>query len=497
MTQGIDIERELICIDNIKKILKKYVDFINYNKLQDLYNKEYNCKIIIKNPKTIFNVKYKDEFTTKDICNGNWGIKLKEQNIYLYDNKEKDLNLKILDEKYINLNNDLFMNNINETSFLLGNNNKINKYLNNHEPFSCVISGVQGSGKSYTTNKILECCMLQKKYKCSTLICYYDTNQEMISESAGLGYINNKDTIIFTSPSNYFRRKNLYQEKINVNINVIPLLFDFKKLTVKMLKILMNIKINDTQLYMQGIINVLRKNCKKDINTINNIKDFENEIKKELKLDKQQILPLTQRLELIKSFLIETDENKELLKYYKIEDLFKIFKEGKMIIVDLTDDLIDSNYANELFRLIVDIFKSNNLNVSKLLILDEAHKYLNDKENTLNNDIIDIIRMQRHYGIRTIISTQNPCILNKEIIELTNFILLHRFSSPRWYDYIKKLYNIKDYINVNGFKFNTFDFLLKIDTGTCILICPKQDIFINLKIEKRITKDFGSSVTLI
>lgn len=500
MTKGIDIEKELICIDNIKKILNKYTDYINYKELQEIYFKENNSKINIKNPKTTLDIKYKNEFKTKDLGFGNWKLKILEKTvngISFYDNiNTQNFEIKIINEEYIYMDNNIFTNNLNNTSFLLGNNFKINKYLNIHEPFSCVISGVQGSGKSYTTNKIIEGFILKGNHNSSTLICYYDTNQEMISESAGLCSINIKNTIILTSPSNYFNRKKIYQERINSNINVMPLLFDFKKLNIRMLKILMNIKTNDNQLYMQGIINVLRKNSKKKINTINNIIDFEEEIKKELKLDKQQNLPLRQRLELIKSFLLESEENIELLKYYKIDELSNIFKEGNMVIVDLTDDLIDSTYANEIFRLMVDIFKSNNLNISKLLIFDEAHKYLNDKEDTLNNDIIDIIRMQRHYGIRTIISTQNPCVLNKEIIELTNFMVLHRFSSPRWYEYIKKLYNIKEYIELNDDKINTFEFLLKIDTGSCILVCPKQDIFINLKIDKRITKDLGSSITM-
>ena len=58
-----------------------------------------------------------------------------------------------------------------------------------------------------------------------------------------------------TSPSNYFNRKKFYEKKIknkNNNINIMPLLFDFKILTTKMLKILMNIKMGDNQLYMQG-----------------------------------------------------------------------------------------------------------------------------------------------------------------------------------------------------------------------------------------------------
>jgi hypothetical protein len=70
---------------------------------------------------------------------------------------------------------------------------------------------------------------------------------------------NNKINVtILTLPSNYFNRKKIKYKKSNIDI--IPLLFDFKILTTKMLKILMNIKIGDSQLYMQRIINVLRKN---------------------------------------------------------------------------------------------------------------------------------------------------------------------------------------------------------------------------------------------
>ncbi|KAI7868376.1 hypothetical protein K492DRAFT_139224, partial [Lichtheimia hyalospora FSU 10163] len=279
------------------------------------------------------------------------------------------------------------------------------------------------------------------------------------------------------------------------NINIMPLLFDFKILTTKMLKILMNIKMGDNQLYMQGIINVLRKISKKNNYKINNISEFENEIKKELNLDKQQQIPLLQRLALLKSFIIDSDENKDLLKYSKKYNFDELFKEGNLIIIDLIDDLIEPYDANNIFRLLIEIFKSKNLGIPKLLIFDEAHKYFSIREDGLALDIVDIIRMQRHYGMRCIVSTQNPCILNKEVIELSNFILLHRFSSPRWLEYINNLSYIKKEIFINNKKIDTLDYLLKLETGKCILVCSKDDLFTNIKIQKRITYDFGCSIT--
>jgi DNA helicase HerA-like ATPase len=35
-------------------------------------------------------------------------------------------------------------------------------------------------------------------------------------------------------------------------------------------------------------------------------------------------------------------------------------------------------------------------------------------------------------GSRVIVSTQNPSILDPELIELSNAVIMHRFSSPSW-----------------------------------------------------------------
>lgn len=104
---------------------KKYTDGVEYVKFCNLYEKEYGIKLDINKPKK----KLKNIFIIEDLTNGNWKIK----------------NTNNIDE------NKTFTNINNGKNILLGKDheNKENKYLNIYEPFSCVIVGVQGSGKSY------------------------------------------------------------------------------------------------------------------------------------------------------------------------------------------------------------------------------------------------------------------------------------------------------------------------------------------------------------
>jgi hypothetical protein len=366
---------------------------------------------------------------------------------------------------------------------------------------------VQGSGKSYTTNRIIEGCLIESKNPSCCVVCHYDTNQDVICELIGLGIgdASVQQIFILTSPSNYFERKKLYFRMLkggNVSYDVFPLLITFKSLSTKLLKILMNLKQNDNQLYMQAIINVLRRKAKNEISSrFLSLKEFEDAIKSELKLDSQQQTPLQQRFDLLRSFLRESPENENLLKFSK-SNLDELFQPGSLIILDLTDCLIEPNEANNIFRVFLEIFKSANFGIPKLLVLDEAHKYLDLKRDSINSDVSDIIKMQRHYGIRTIISTQNPCILANEIIELANFLIIHRISSPRWFDYLKKLFYIRKYIQVidyqthlvSNINVDIYDDLLKLQVGSCYLICPELKINSLVNITKRITIDFGISL---
>lgn len=55
----------------------------------------------------------------------------------------------------------------------------------------------------------------------------------------------------------------------------------------------------------------------------------------------------------------------------------------------------------------------------------------------LTEVLLCVIREQRHYGARVIISTQEPTISPK-LIDLCSITVIHRFSSPSWFQTLKQ-----------------------------------------------------------
>ena len=47
-------------------------------------------------------------------------------------------------------------------------------------------------------------------------------------------------------------------------------------------------------------------------------------------------------------------------------------------------------------------------------------------------ELLQVIRQQRHLGTRVVIATQEPTI-SPRLLELCNFTIVHRFQSPEWF----------------------------------------------------------------
>lgn len=72
------------------------------------------------------------------------------------------------------------------------------------------------------------------------------------------------------------------------------------------------------------------------------------------------------------------------------------------------------------------------------MVFDEAHKYLSPTgSDPLSSTIVHLIRQMRHHGIRIAISSQSPRTLPPELLELASMVLMHRFHSKDWFDYLK------------------------------------------------------------
>lgn len=55
----------------------------------------------------------------------------------------------------------------------------------------------------------------------------------------------------------------------------------------------------------------------------------------------------------------------------------------------------------------------------------------------LTEQLLSMIRQQRHYGLRVVVSTQEP-YLSPRLIDLCSMIVIHRFSSPAWLEFLRK-----------------------------------------------------------
>lgn len=131
--------------------------------------------------------------------------------------------------------------------------------------------------------------------------------------------------------------------------------------------------------------------------------------------------------------------------------------------------------------------------------------------NALTETFLNIIRQQRHLGARVIISTQEPTI-SPRLIDLCSITVVHRFSSPEWYQTIKKHISIDDKHAANGDDDN-MDGLYQISslrTGEALVFAPSSYLLderqemIDVKhrsfkmvIRKRITWDGGQTITSV
>ena len=68
-----------------------------------------------------------------------------------------------------------------------------------------------------------------------------------------------------------------------------------------------------------------------------------------------------------------------------------------------------------------------------LVIVLKITKYMNASTEaaTLTNSLLSTIRLQRHLGVRTIISTQEPTV-SPALLDLCSVTIAHRFTSPEW-----------------------------------------------------------------
>lgn len=146
---------------------------------------------------------------------------------------------------------------------------------------------------------------------------------------------------------------------------------------------------------------------------------------------------------------------------------------------------------------------------------------------TLTNTLLSTIRLQRHLGVRIIISTQEPTISPK-LLDLCSVTIVHRFTSPDWMRSLQQhlagaASSIQteaddpdtslDFVK-NGAANDIFRRVVALKVGQALLFSPSAIVgwdmepngrninsvhrlgagFLNVQIRSRITDDGGKSV---
>ena len=119
--------------------------------------------------------------------------------------------------------------------------------------------------------------------------------------------------------------------------------------------------------------------------------------------------------------------------------LTDILRPGRLVIVDLRDELIEKDEALGLFVVLLQMFAETTYRgrrFNKLVVFDEAHKYIDNPD--LVAGLVEVVREMRHKGTSIMVASQDPPSVPTSLIELSTQIILHKFNSPAWLKHVQK-----------------------------------------------------------
>ncbi|MBW0526223.1 hypothetical protein O181_065938 [Austropuccinia psidii MF-1] len=385
-------------------------------------------------------------------------------------------------------------------------------YINTNTPFSAIICGVQGSGKSHSASVLLEGCLINDKRIGNLpkpligLCLHYDPGQANLPcEAAYLAIKTNNPQItnpsppkvpvtVLVSPHYIGKMKSVYS-KIN-QVKILPFYISQSSLNASRILSLMGFTEGLVMpLYLQRAMTILRQMGGDKFN----YQAFKTKMNEE-DLNPAQRSGFLMRTEMLESYLTNKDH----------PDMTSYFQPGRLLIIDLRDPFINSSLVSVLFDIVLGLFIESKMGTGKVLLLDEAHKYLNTSTGSaqLTHSITSLIRQQRHFGIRTLISTQEPTIIPSTMLDIASFILIHRFSSPSWAKHLNN-HICCEYDDTKN-DFDWFNIASRARLGEAILVAPTglglakknnqstlmplSTGFLLIQTRKRLTFDGGASI---
>ncbi|KAJ5394234.1 uncharacterized protein N7487_011875 [Penicillium crustosum] len=409
-------------------------------------------------------------------------------------------------------------------------------FFNVSSPSSTFICGSQGSGKSHTLSCILEGCLIPSKSgnlssPLTAVVFHYDTficdSGGSPCEAAFLASNSDIEIRVLCAPTNLRTIKGTYSR---FNIKVEALKIDQADLNTKRMLDLMAVGHNNgpLPLYMHTVQRILREMRveQQSRGTGFDYAGFKTRILVS-GLTPGQLEPLKQRLDTLESFMPSKQAFPHIGAKVKAKRRGSDWtpRPSQLTIVDLSCPCISSDTACSLFNICLGIFLEQNTDVGRIVALDEAHKYMDSsvEARSFTESLLSAVRLQRHLGVRIVISTQEPTI-STALLGLCSITVVHRFSSPEWLrvlkhhiaavaigeDVSRESSTHKECRSVS--QKSLFDRIVRLRVGEALLFSPSAVIgtpagsdmdgivqklgpgFLEVRVRSRLTEDGGRSV---
>ena len=312
--------------------------------------------------------------------------------------------------------------------------------LDLNETHTISLFGVQGGGKSYTLGSIIEAVSLpvpplnQLPRPLATIVFHYSPTLDYAPEFASMVAPNDDaeqiarlrerygaapaalTDVVMLVPADQLQQRRVDYPAIEVR----PLKFGSGELRASHWRFLMG-AVGNQSTYIRQLGRIMRAN-----RSGLSLDALRTGIDQSTLSD--QIKQLAhQRLDLAADYI---DDNTRL------QDLIR---PGRLVIVDLRDELIEKDEALGLFVVLMELFAeatSAGERFNKLVVFDEAHKYIESPD--LVSGLIESVREMRHKGMSILVASQDPPSVPIPLIELSNHVILHRFTSPAWLKHLQK-----------------------------------------------------------
>ncbi|MFE0276134.1 hypothetical protein ACFWZY_29185 [Streptomyces sp. NPDC058992] len=312
--------------------------------------------------------------------------------------------------------------------------------LDLNETHTISLFGVQGGGKSYTLGSIIEAASLPAPpvnvlpHPLATVVFHYSKTQDYAPEFTSMAHPNDDsaqlaalkerygaepraltDVLLLAPEAQVDERRAQYP-----GIEVRPLAFSSAELKAEHWKFLLG-AVGNRSTYIKQIAKAIRKH-RNNLNL--------DTIRQELADSRMpdHIKDLAEdRLDLAAEYI---DDNVRLTS---------LIRPGRLVIVDLRDDLIEKDDALGLFVVLMQLFadaRDGDRRFNKLVVFDEAHKYIDSPD--LVAGLVESVREMRHKGMSILVASQDPPSVPVQLIELSNHIILHKFTSPAWLKHLQK-----------------------------------------------------------